>query len=286
MVKKIHASDFGGPAKAKSGWMLYCDEVRPQVMADLKAEHGADFKITMTTGKIGEMWKTVSEEKKKELNEQAAKLKVEYEEKMKAWQLTKDYQEFVRLSANNKQKLEMKAERTKAKESGMPVKPMSAFMAFSIEKTPGVIAQLKAEGKAAKMTDRAAMIKAQWDALGAEGQQVYNGTAKAAKEKYEVDIKAWNETEEGKAFLAVKQNASAKAAATKKAGRAAASALKKAEKRASKEANAPSPKRRRVSGAASSNAAPVDSTTAEEDAPASSADDGAAEDDAPAEVHA
>lgn len=283
MVKKIHATAFGGPAKAKSNFMLYGDEVRPKVMADLRAEHGDAFKITMAAGKIGEMWKTVSEEKKKELSEQAAKLKVEYEEKMKAWQLTKEYQEFVRVSANNKQKLEMKAERTKAKESGMPTQPMSAYMAFSMEKTPGVIAQLKAEGKMAKMTDRSAMIKAQWDALGAGGQQAYNDAAKAAKEKYAVDIKAWNETEEGKAFLAVKQNASAKSAATKKAGRAAASALKKAEKRASKEANGPSPKRRRVSAAASSNAAaPVDSTTAEEDAPASSADDAA--DDAPVEA--
>lgn len=171
MVKKIHATAFGGPAKAKSNFMLYGDEVRPKIMADLRAEHGDAFKITMAAGKIGEMWKTVSEEKKKELSEQAAKLKVEYEEKMKAWQLTKEYQEFVRVSANNKQKLEMKAERTKAKESGMPTQPMSAYMAFSMEKTPGVIAQLKAEGKMAKMTDRSAMIKAQWDALGAWGSR-------------------------------------------------------------------------------------------------------------------
>jgi len=283
MVKKIHASEHGGPAKAKSSYMLYSDTVRAKVIADMKAEcekTGEKFAITATGKKIGEMWKTLSEDDKKVFAEQAVKEKAEYETKMKAWQLTKEYQEFVRLSANNKQKNEMKDVAKKAKESGMPVRPGAGYFNFSVEQMPGVIAQLKAEGKKTEMSVRAAMIKEKWNALGDEGQAPYLAAAKEAKAKYDVDIAAWNQTEEGKAFLATKKKAAEKSAATKKAGRAAASALKKAGKRASKDTNGPSPKRRRVSAAASSNAAaPLDSTTAEEndEAPASSADDGAVE---------
>merc|ERR1719409_1316317 len=138
MVKKIHASEHGGPAKAKSSYMLYADTVRAKVMADLKAElkEGEKFAITAVGKKIGEMWKTVSDEDKKGFAAQAEKEKAEYESKMKAWQLTKEYQEFVRLSANNKQKNEMKEVAKKAKESGMPSRPVAAFFSFSMEVTP------------------------------------------------------------------------------------------------------------------------------------------------------
>lgn len=281
MVKKIHASAHGGPTKAKSGYLLYGDQVRDKVIADLKAEcekTGEKFTLPMTAKKISEMWKSVSDEEKKVLNAQYAQEKAEYESKMKAWQLTKEYQEFVRLSANNKQKLEMREQRAKAKDSGMPARPQAAYFLFSMEQTPKVIEELKAEGKKAEMAVRAGMIKERWNALGAEGQAPFEAASKEAKAKYAVDINAWNETEEGKAFLGTKKKASEKSAATKKAGKAAASALKKAEKRASKETDGEtSPKRRRVSAAASSNAAVVDSTTAEEndEAPASSADDAA-----------
>ena len=87
MVKKIHASEHGGPAKAKSSYMLYGDTVRAKVIADIKAEcektgekFGGPGGGLMAAGKkIGDMWKTLSEDDKKVFAEQAVKEKAEYE---------------------------------------------------------------------------------------------------------------------------------------------------------------------------------------------------------------
>jgi hypothetical protein len=66
----------------------------------------------------------------------------------------------------------LREQRAKAKESGMPARPQAAYFLFSMEQTPKVIEELKAEGKKAEMAVRAGMIKERWNALGAEGQAV------------------------------------------------------------------------------------------------------------------
>ena len=86
-----------------------------------------------------------------------------------------------------------------AKESGMPKKPMAAYMLFNVEQTPGVIEEEKAknDGKAPDMIARAAIIKKKWDALGAAGQKKYQDKYAADKAQYAIDLENWNKSEAG-----------------------------------------------------------------------------------------
>lgn len=239
---KAKAADFNGPTKARSGFFIFSDEMRPKVMAEIKAQHPEDFKVSMVASKLGELWKTVDAAKKATLEEQAKKEKATYDVEFEAWKKTEDYKKFKIADANQKQKKENNNTKKEAKESGMPSKPMAGYMRFSMSVTAGIIEQMKKEGKKADMKTRSAIVKQKFDALPQAEKDQLDAQYKADQEKYKIDIAAWHQTEAGIKFLASKKKSSEKAANTKKEARRAG----KSPRAMKKDSKGPAAKKRKL----------------------------------------
>lgn len=248
-MPKVKADQFEGPKKFRSGFFIYSDEERSKVMAELRSKHGAEFKISMVASELGKRWKEVDAGKKAKLSEQSAEEKKVYEAAMEKWKQSDSYQQFARSKANETQKKANKANAKEAKESGMPKKCPSPYMAFAMEVTNSIIEKLKAEGKPCDMKTRSVLIKEQWDALSAEDKAAREVKFKEAQAKYKVDHAAWCETEAGKKFLDVKKKASTKAADAKKDAKKLATAAKKSERK-SNTSSQPAKKRKLADGSA------------------------------------
>lgn len=208
---KVKSSDFNGPKKNRSTYFVFGDEVRTKVMADMRAKHGAAFKISMVASEIGAMWKNVSEEDKKRYDVISKEEKAKYELAQTAWKKTDDYLQFTRADANGKQKKANKENTKKAKESGMPSKPLAPYLRYSMSIAAGVIEQLKKEGKPIDMKSRSAVIKQKFEALSEAEKKELETQYAADKAKYATDIVAWNATEAGQEFIASKGKNAAKA---------------------------------------------------------------------------
>ena len=75
-------SDDGRPKKPKSGYLLFCDDMRPTVKKDFPT-----LKPTQVLSKLGELWQACSEDEQAPYLEKAEKLKKTYKEDMDNWKL-------------------------------------------------------------------------------------------------------------------------------------------------------------------------------------------------------
>ena len=82
-VKKM--KDPNKPKKAKTAFMFYCDDHRPNLMEAQKKKTGK-IVIGEIAKELGKMWKKLSDKDKKPYNSKAAKSKVEHEKAIKAYQ--------------------------------------------------------------------------------------------------------------------------------------------------------------------------------------------------------
>lgn len=65
------ASDFGGPSRPKSGYMLFQDTIRAGLIEKLKAQaaaSGGKFDLTQIGKQGADQWKALPEDKKQEFN--------------------------------------------------------------------------------------------------------------------------------------------------------------------------------------------------------------------------
>lgn len=76
--KKKKKSKKSGKKRALSGYMLFCKDAREDVK-----EENPDMKLSEITKILGQMWRDLSEKKKKKYNTKAAELKKELEEENK-----------------------------------------------------------------------------------------------------------------------------------------------------------------------------------------------------------
>merc|ERR1711879_158087 len=83
-------SDPNAPKKAKSGFMLFCDEKRPSVMAKLKGQP-----VSAVAKELGAMWKTVSSSELAKYNKQAESSKTKRAEVMKKYEKSDSYKNYV-----------------------------------------------------------------------------------------------------------------------------------------------------------------------------------------------
>ncbi|CAD7935346.1 unnamed protein product [Amoebophrya sp. A25] len=203
LKKNVKPTDFKGPQKARSAFMMFCDKHRSKVMADLKVDNPAP-KISDSAKKLGEMWKTAkTSDEGKQLEEEAKKEKAQYDANLEAWKSSADYKEFIKADSAHKKKQAVTAATKKAKDSGMPKRPLGAYMSFAASKVGEVIADFKKKNnteKAPSMAERTNLIKPMWEALGEAGRKAWEDKVQEEKVKYEEDLKKWNESEDGKAY--------------------------------------------------------------------------------------
>lgn len=188
--------DFNGPAKPLSAYFLYGNEIRPAVMEKMRAEKGADFKITMLGSEIASQWKSVDQAKKQELSAKAVELKKEYEIKQKAWKASEDFMKFRKAEAEFKQKKNAKTAKAELAAAGCPKKAQTARFAFQAKVLSEVMRELKEAGKDLSMVNRSAAVTAKWNALSAEEKKVYEDQAVEARKAYDVAMTAFKQSEQ------------------------------------------------------------------------------------------
>jgi len=81
------AKDPNMPKRNKSAYFFFCDEKRPE----MKAKY-PDYKVTELAKKLGEAWKALDEDDKKEYNESAKKDKERYEKQKKEYLGKKEHE--------------------------------------------------------------------------------------------------------------------------------------------------------------------------------------------------
>lgn len=82
-IKKM--KDPNKPKKAKTAFMFYCDAHRPALMKAQKEKQGK-INIGEIAKELGKKWKALTDKDKKPFNSNAAKSKVEQQQKMKVYQ--------------------------------------------------------------------------------------------------------------------------------------------------------------------------------------------------------
>lgn len=78
-VAKNAVKEAGMPSKPLSAYFIFVNQERPKLMTELKAKHGAAFKIGMVAGEAGRLWKLLTDEQKVPLEAQAKEAKAKYD---------------------------------------------------------------------------------------------------------------------------------------------------------------------------------------------------------------
>ena len=81
--------DKNAPKRPLSGYMIFSNEQRPQIVAKNK-----DLKITEVSKKIGDAWAKLGDNGKKKYNEKAAKLKVAYDKELAKYKQSPKYKKY------------------------------------------------------------------------------------------------------------------------------------------------------------------------------------------------
>lgn len=228
LKKMVQPHEFGGPAKPKSGFFLFSDKHRDGVTDAIRKALKPDekFNVASVASKLGEMWKAEPEASKAAFNKQGEELKAKHDTEMEQWKLTDNYKKFIHASALHQKKKADKKATMDAKASGMPQRPMAGYMIFGNEIRPAVKADIEKSGEKFTVQLSAAKTKERWVALGEEGQKPYNEKYQVAKAKYDEELKAWEETDAGKAFKKAKAGNAKRKQQSQKVGRKAKRAKK------------------------------------------------------------
>lgn len=203
--------DVNAPKKSPTAYFLFTAKVRAEVQAA-----NPDLKITEIAKVLGQKWKGISEEERKQYQDEANKLKEQhkitvenykkselyqaYIQKVAAWQQTQDDQK-----REEKRVLDQeKADRPKVslprkpKDPNAPKKPLTAYLLFS----GSVRAQCREENPELKMTQIAGVIGNKWKALSEEEQKKWSDLSAKQKEEYKSVIADYQKSEHFAAFKA------------------------------------------------------------------------------------
>merc|ERR1719441_25470 len=92
--KKRNPTSFPGdpnaPKRPKSGFMIFCDEKRPSVIAELNGQP-----VSETAKKLGAMWKSISSSEQAKYNKKGEAAKAKREELMKKYEKSSSYKNYV-----------------------------------------------------------------------------------------------------------------------------------------------------------------------------------------------
>mmetsp|Transcript_130962 Transcript_130962/g.292942 ORF Transcript_130962/g.292942 Transcript_130962/m.292942 type:complete len:795 (+) Transcript_130962:90-2474(+) len=182
LKKNFRMSMQEAPKKPQNPFSLYRSEIGKQIEDQLKG-----LSMGERGKKFAELWKEVPEEKKAEYGAKAAKLKEEYDVKIKAFKRNKKYIDFLHTRYSLKSK-----ENKQVNLRDMPKRPKSVFAIYAEEHKKEVPAG-KGEGKgrsalAAKFAAEAEEVKKQLAIKQAEEKVKWEEEVKEFKagEKYQL----------------------------------------------------------------------------------------------------
>lgn len=203
--------DFKGPKKPPSGsYFSWCNDNRERVTNELKASGIEGSKFIATLGRtLADKYKVecTDEQKAAYATKNQAAMQ-EYNAKFAAWKETPEYKlyeeakaKFAKKKGSKDAKAATKQLKADAKAGGMPSKPLASYFLFVNAKRPEISAELKAKD-AANFKIKLVALKAgeMWNAMTPEEKKPWDEQAASARAKYETELAAWKETDEGKKF--------------------------------------------------------------------------------------
>ena len=156
--------------KPLSAYMMYCAEARPALKG---------MPVTQQAKQLGAQWKSLDPAVKGAFEEAAKAAK-------HAWELANPE------AAKKKKPAAKKAKTPKAKKDpNAPKKPLSAYIIFTKERRSAVVA----ENPGLSLTEVTKELGARWKAIGAEEKSVFEAKAKEDKERYAVEMEAYEATQ-------------------------------------------------------------------------------------------
>lgn len=184
------------PKSPPSALTIFMQETREQVMRenpDLKGSRKVD-------AKLGELWKSLSEEEKDTWTAKEKEKAEEYETAMEEFRNSANYKKYLAATSRTRPKAKAKGKARPMepqRPENFPKKPPNAMILFQVKQ--------REAGKGGKISE---MAKA-WAELG-DGKQPYLDEAKELQEKYEADLKEFNKSAEGKKYNRLKAQAEKK----------------------------------------------------------------------------
>lgn len=161
--KKKAIKDPKAPKKGRSAYIFYCLDKRPETV-----EANPDASATDIIKLLGASWKALSEDDKKQYQEQAAEDKERYATE------SKDY------TAPSQDELKEQAAAKKKKDPNAPKRGKSSYLFFCDAKRK----EIKAENPDAKGVEVTKLLGAAWQELSDEEKKEYQEQAEEAKGKY------------------------------------------------------------------------------------------------------
>lgn len=204
--------DRNAPKKPPTAYFLFTAKIRKETTAA-----NPDMKITQIAKVMGQKWKEISEEEKKQFYEEAARLKEEhkntvadyersahfaaYKQKVAAWEAEQEAkkQEAKQAKTGDKSPVRPKVSLPrKPKDPKAPKKPLTAYLLFS----GSVRSQSMAENPELKITQIAKVIGQKWKALTDEERKKWTDLSVKQKEEYKITAAQYQQSEDFAAFKA------------------------------------------------------------------------------------
>jgi hypothetical protein len=163
--EKKEKKDPDAPKAAVNSFILFCRDNRQ----DIKNEN-PEMKATEITKKLGEMWKALDDEDKKEYQEKANEDKKRYAKEIEDYEPKEGFKN---------------PKKSPKKESASPKRSLSAYIFFCNEKRE----EIKKKNPAMKATEIMAEMGKLWKALSDKKKKPYEEKAAEDKKRYEEEMK-------------------------------------------------------------------------------------------------
>ncbi|KAI3652447.1 hypothetical protein MP228_000980 [Amoeboaphelidium protococcarum] len=170
------AKDPEAPKRATTAFFAFSNEMRAKV----KAEMGAEAKVSDVAKELGERWKNMSDAQKKKYSDMAEKDKVRYEKEKNDYQKSGKAEKFAKSVAASGGK--GKAKRTK--DENAPKKALSAFMFFSKDNRD----KIKAKYPTKSFGEIGKQVGEEWNKLSEAQKAPYAKKAEQDKVRYEKEL--------------------------------------------------------------------------------------------------
>lgn len=172
--------DPSAPKRPRSAYILFCTEHRP-----IMKEENPSLKPSELMRRLGEKWKTMSEEDKQPYGHKARDDKERFDSQMKNYTPSDEYKKVSPVPKPKKAKAQSKKPAKKGKKKKDPNEPKrakSAYIFFGEDKRE----EVKRTNPAAKSPEIMKIIGALWRELTEEQKEQYKQKATQDKERYEI----------------------------------------------------------------------------------------------------
>jgi len=245
-VQAPKAEAFGGPKKTSfSPYFLWCNKHRAEFFE--KAAQNGKVSLPEVTKQLSDFYKTnVTEEEKTALDFESQAIKKTYKEEFVAWKNSPQYQDFLKAKSASEKSKELKKAKTEVQSLGMPSKPKSSYLLYSLSRQEDLKKQAAAKGEKYSFGNAGKIIAAEWKNLTAEQMAPILAQVAESKVEYEKKLAEFKETDAYKAYSAKVESAKEKKIKAKKSAKDEVKLRKQQEKQALKAAKGETVKKPRA----------------------------------------